>query len=272
MTTNQTIGFNDPFWMSAWLDTALRKEKDKYKKCPTIPDLEPGNEVAQAWGYVIAGYFLVEESFKALLYVREKKVPTKHSLTMLFNLFEPGDKAILREYYTDYRETGGWPKKFPFDTLNEFLVNLDGAPNKRGDDHMGSFDWRYFLIEEPRSAALPLVSVEFLHEIAYGCTRMVYRAHNGGFEPSRNTHSWRMYRKRAVKRQAWFTFRTDSDTGDNLPDRLEIVWGPDYKGRYDILLFKGEKAHNYFSTIPEPEKCLLPKMDMRPEFESFDVD
>ena len=31
---------------------------------------------------------------------------------------------------------------------------------------------------------MPMVSVEFLHEIAYGCTRMVECAHNGNFEPS----------------------------------------------------------------------------------------
>ena len=117
-----------------------------------MPDLVPGHEVAQAWGYVVAGYFLVEESFKALLYLRGKKVPTKHSLTMLFNLFEPDDKEILREYYTDYHETGGWPKKFPIEILDEFLVTSTATRNKRGDDHIGSFDWRYFLIEEQRSA------------------------------------------------------------------------------------------------------------------------
>ena len=272
MTTNQTIGFKDPLWMTAWLDTALCKEKDKYKKCPTKPDLVPGHEVAQAWGYVIAGYFLVEESFKALLYLRGKKVPTKHSLTMLFNLFESDDKEILREYYTDYRETGGWPKKFPIEILDEFLVNLDGDPNKRGDDHIGSFDWRYFLIEEQRSAIMPMVSVEFLHEIAYGCTRMVEHVHKGRFEPSRHTHSWRMRWKRDLKRWDWLTVRMNSDGWDNLPDRLEIVWGPDYKGRHDLLLFKGKGAQGYFSTIPEPEEFLLPIIDKRPEFESFDVD
>ena len=42
-------------------------------------------------------------------------------------------------------------------------VNLAGDPNKKGD-YIGSFDWRYFLIEEKRSAKMPTVSVEFLHE------------------------------------------------------------------------------------------------------------
>ena len=74
MATNQTITFKDPLWITAWLDTALKKEREKYKQCPVMPDFAPGHEVAQAWGYVVAGYFLVEESFKALLYLREKKV------------------------------------------------------------------------------------------------------------------------------------------------------------------------------------------------------
>ena len=226
MATNQTIDFKDALWITAWLDTALEKEKEKYEKCPVKSDLLPGHEAAQAWGYVVAGYFLVEESFKVLLYLRGKKVPPKHSLTMLFNLFEPGDKKILREYYADYRATiGGYGSKFPFGTLDEFLVNLDGDPNKKGDDHIGSFDWRYFLIEEKRSAKMPMVSVEFLHEIAYGCTRMVEYAHNGNFEPSKYTHSWRMRWKRGRKRSDWLRVRMNSDGWDELPDRLEILWG-----------------------------------------------
>ena len=64
MATNQTIDFKDPLWITAWLDTALEKEKEKYEKCPVKSDLLPGHEAAQAWGYVVAGYFLVEESFK----------------------------------------------------------------------------------------------------------------------------------------------------------------------------------------------------------------
>ena len=190
MAANQTIDFKDPLWITAWLDTALDKEKEKYQKVPVTPDFVPGHEVAQAWGYVVAGYFLVEESFKALLYLCEKRVPTKHSLTILFNLFEPDDREMLREYYSDYRATiGGAGGHFPFKTLDDFLTNLDGDPNAKGTDYIGSFDWRYFLIEEQRSKNMPVVSVEFLHEIAYGCIRMVEYAHNGNFEPSRHTRS-----------------------------------------------------------------------------------
>ena len=271
MATNQTIDFKDPLWITAWLHTALKKEQEKYKQCPVMPDFAPGHEMAQAWGYVVAGYFLVEESFKALLYLRGKQVPTKHSLTMLFDLFDPGDKKILREYYSDYRATiGGYGGKFPFGTLDEFIVNLDGDPNKKGDDHIGSFDWRYFLIEENRSAKMPMVSVGFLHEIAYGCTRMVEYAHNGNSEPSRYTHSWRMRRKRDRKCRDWLTVRMNSDGWDELPDRFEILWGPDYRERHDLILFKGKSAKTYFAELPEGFS--LPIVDKRQEIESFDVD
>ena len=46
VTANQTIDFKDPLWIVAWLDTALTKEKEKYRKCPVIPDMVPGHEVS----------------------------------------------------------------------------------------------------------------------------------------------------------------------------------------------------------------------------------
>ena len=128
MKPNQNIHFKDPLWIVAWLDTALKKEKEKYAKCPIISDMVPGHDVAQGWGYVVAGYFLVEESFKALLYVRgSKKVPTEHSLSILFDMMENNDKGVLREYYDEFRSaSGGTIGAFPFKTLDEFLLNLDG--------------------------------------------------------------------------------------------------------------------------------------------------
>ena len=68
-------------------------------------------------------YFLVEESFKALLYVRgNKKVPAKHSLSVLFDMLENTDKEVLREYYDDFRSTmGGTIGTFPFQTLGPFF-------------------------------------------------------------------------------------------------------------------------------------------------------
>ncbi len=270
MAVNQTIKFKKPLWITAWLDTTLKKEKEKYKKCPIVPDFAPGYEAAQGWGYVVIGYFLVEQSFKALLYLREKGVPRKHSLSDLFNLFDESDKVILREYYVDYRATiGGNIGEFPFISLDDFLLNLDGDKNDRGD-HIGSFDWRYFPIEEKRSKKIPLVSVDYLHEIVFGCTRIVEYASNGRFEPSRYTHSRRMRWKRQRKYTDWLTVRMNSDGWDDLSDRLEILWGPDYRGRHDLYIFKGEGYKCYFSEIPD--EFTFPVVDKRKEIEAFDAE
>ena len=270
MATNQAIDFKDLSWITTWLDTALKKEKEKYKKCPIMPDLVPGHEAAQGWGFVVAGYFLVEESSKALLYARGKKVPKEHSLSTLFNLFDPDDKTILREYYDDYQATiGGNVGAFPFRSLDDFLPNLDGDKNKHGD-HVGSFDWRYFLIEEKRSQKMPFVSVDYLHEIVFGCIQIIKYVNNGRFEPSQYTHSWRMRRERERKYRDWLFVRMNSDGWDELGDRLEILWGPDYRGRYDLYLFRGKGWKDYFSEIPDSFE--LPVVDKRKEIEGFDAE
>lgn len=183
----------DSRWMLKWLDTALDMEKRKYKSCPVKQDMMLGHEAAQAWGYVVAGYSLVEQSFKALLYVRgEDKVLRKHSLSTLFSMLNDEDKLVIREYFTDFREvlgnTGNW---FPFKSVDMFLDNLDGEENSRKSDHFGSFIWRYFLIEERDDLTMPKVSVEFLHEISFACARILeFLVHNNS-QPSRYTFSMR---------------------------------------------------------------------------------
>ena len=102
MKTDNTFTYKDPLWLMARLDTTLEKEKEKYRKCPVKPDLASGHEAAQGWGYVVAGYFLVKQSFKALLHIRgEKDVPKTHSLSYLFKKFDENDRKILRENYVD---------------------------------------------------------------------------------------------------------------------------------------------------------------------------
>ena len=252
------------------METALKKEKDKYAKCPVMPDLLPGHEAAQGWGFVVAGYFLVEESFKALIHVRKNKVPAKHSLSVLFKLLDDNDKETLRKYYDDYRASiGGNIGAFPFKSLDDFLVNLDGGQNRRGD-HIGSFDWRYFLIEEKRSQEMPVVSVDYLHEIVYGCIRIFEYVRTGRFEPSQYTHSWRMRWEREKIYRDWLLIRMNTDGWDDLGDRLEILWGPDYRGRYDFYLFQGKAIKNCFAQIPDDID--FSTVDKRDEIESFDVE
>lgn len=254
-----------------WLDTALETEREKYAKCPLIPDMVPDYDAAQGWGYVVAGYFLVEQAFKALLYVRGcKKVPTKHSLFILFDMMEDNDKAVLREYYDDFRSaSGGKIGGFRFKTLDDFLQNLDGDRNSKGD-YIGSFDWRYFLIEEKRSKVMPTVSIDYLHEIVFGCTSLVGHAYNGSSDPSRHTLSRRMLVQRRSKYHHWLAVRMNSEGWDNFGERLEILWGPDRRGRYDFLLFGDEGAKLYFSKIPDNPSA--PVEDKRSELENFDVE
>lgn len=270
MTTNNTIAYKDPLQITAWLETALKKEQDKYRKCPVNPDLVPGHETAQGWGYVIAGYSLLEQSFKALLHVQGKMAPSIHSLLPLFNLLDDNDREILREYFVDYRTNiGGNIGVFPFESLDDFLKNLDGDLNNRGN-HVGSFDWRYFLTEERQSQEMPVVSVDYLHEIVSGCIRIIEYVINGRYEPSQYTYSRRMRHKRQATYIQWLTVRMNSDGWDELGDRLEILWGPDPLGRYDLCLFQGDKAKFYFAD--NPEQFALPVVDKRKEVEKFDVE
>ena len=260
------IDFKDPLWIIAWLRTALDKEKEKYTRCPVVPDVVPGHDVAQGWGFVVAGYFLVEESFKALAHVRGKVATTKHSLTMLFDLFDVGDKDVLREYYADFRATiGGNLARFPFATLDEFLTNLDGDRNRRGDDYVGSFDWRYFLIENERSRQMPSVSVEYLHEVAYGSIQIIKHAYNGPFDPRQNTRSFRLRSSRERAALRWHDTRMNAnDDWRHLGDRVEKLWGPDYKGRFDYFVFRGDGGLDYcFGAIPD--HLGLPVIDVRGE-------
>ena len=173
MAANKPIDFKDPLYITIGLDTALEKEKEKYEKCPVKPDRAHEHVTAQGWGYVVVGYFLVEQAFKALLHVRGKTVPKIHSLSDLFHLIGQEDKDVLRECYADFKMTiGGNTGQFPFKALDDFLVNLDGDKDDRGN-HIGSFVWRYFLIEEKQSQAMPLVSVEYLHEIIFACIQLI---------------------------------------------------------------------------------------------------
>ena len=264
--SKQDIDFKDPLYMIAWLDGALKKEKEKYEKCPIAPDMVPGYEISQAWGYVVTGYFLAEQSFKALLHLRGKEVPKEHSLSTLFELFDDNDQSVLREFYADYKATiGGNRGAFPFESLDAFLENLDGGPNA---GKAGSMAWRYYLIEE--ASKVPHVSVDYFHEVVFGCIRIIQYARNERFEPSQYTRSWRMRRERKRKYNAWLTVRMNTVGWDKLDDRLEIFWGPDYRNRYDLWLFRGRGMNNYFTQIPDDLK--LPIVDKRTEIGAYDVE
>ena len=270
MAANRTAAFKDPLWSTAWLEAALKKEQEKYNSCPVMPDMVPGYVDAQAWGYVVLGYFLVEESFKALLNIRGKEVPATHSLSNLYKLLGRRDRKILREFYSDYRASiGGYRSRFRFKSLYGFLRNLDGGENERGH-HVGSFDWRYYLIEEIRSQKMPFVSVDYLHEIAFGCIQITRFARNGRFDPSKSTHSWRLRHDRMMKYMDWLTVRMNTDGWGDLGDRVEILWGPDHRGRYNLFRVEGDAMN--FPLSETPEELGLPVIDKRLEIDAFDAE
>ena len=215
----------------------------------------------QAWGYVLAAYFLLEESFKLLLHIRGKGVEPGHSLSKLFCQLCDDDETLLGEYYRDFSAVADseWDAKFPFADLYDFLVNLDG---KAGDDE-GSMHWRYFLIEK-RDDDMP-VDQHRIHA----------RDHPGDLEHRR------VCRKPDPGRGTlWRDVVHGGDTGNGFDkmshwvedrlnsarppkDGLEIAWGPDYRDRYDLLLFKDGTSRCFFGE--KPEKPGIPLVDVRDE-------
>ena len=275
MNNGSKIRFKDPDRILVWIDSALKHEKLKYEKAPVTRDLIPEYEMGQGWGFVVAAYSLLEQSMKALIHLRgNRDVPIKHSLTILFDLFETKDKEALREFYSDYRATANGMDAFAFATLDEFIENLDGDPNRRGDDRIGSFDWRYSPIEEARSQTMPTVSIDFLHEIIRGCYWMASAVHHDrDFDPLRFTNSWLMQNERILDTyRNWHTYQLNKPDSDwmKLGDRIEILWGPDYLGRYDWELFGKEGMQLCFAKLPEDSS--LQVIDRREEIQDFDAE
>ena len=117
---------------------------------------------------------------------------------------------------------------------------------------------------------MPTVSIEFMHEVIFGTLRIAEYAANGNSKPSQHVYSLRKRRVRKGKFNHWLTVRMNSEGWEELGDRLEILWGPDYKNRYDMLLFKGGGREDYFCEMPEDFD--LPIIDKRAEVEKFDVE
>ena len=265
----EKIAYKEPLFVWAWLKTALKKEWQKLAATPVTPDMVPGHEVAQAWGYVVAGYFLVEQGLKAVLFVHGLNPPKTHALSVLFAELPAEDQDTLRAYYDDFRGTFPGMRAFPLATLDDYLANLDGERNGRGQ-YAGSFDWRYFLTEEASGASMPLVSIHVMHEVVYGCVQLVRSVDRGEEKAGKATYSWRLRWKRSRLQQDWLTVRMNSQGWGQEGDRLEILWGPGYGDRYDYLVFEGERTRSFFAPLPTPAEIDLPIVDKRRELESFD--
>lgn len=263
------IAHKKPRYVWVWLNTALEKERQKYATTPVMPDMVPGHEMAQAWGYVVAGYFLIEQGLKAALYLRGIEPPKTHELSVLLAGLPAEDQDILRAYYDDFRHTFPGMSSFPLALLDEFLANLDGERNSRGH-RVGSFDWRYFLTEEESGTAMPKVSISVMHEVAYACVQLIESIQRGDDKACNAMYSWRLRWKRSELQRDWLTVRMNSPEWGQEGDRIEILWGPDYSGRHDYLVFENDRVRSFFAPLPDMDETSLSIIDKRGELESFD--
>ena len=265
----EKIAYKEPLYVWYWLNTALKKEWEKYGTTPVTPDMVPDHELAQAWGYVVAGYFLIEQGFKAVLHLRGVQPPRTHALSVLFAELLAEDQEVLRVYYDDFRHTFPGMNSFPLATLDEYLANLDGAKNSRGQ-YLGSFDWRYLPTEKGSSSSIPLVSINVMHEIVFGCVQLVRSIDKGDEKADKATYSWRLRWRRLRLQQDWLTVRMNSPEWGQEGDRLEILSGPAYGDRYDYLVFESNRIRSFFALLPDAEDTRLPIRDKRGELASFD--
>ncbi len=115
---------------------------------------------------------------------------------------------------------------------------------------------------------MPTVSAEYMHEIVFGCIKMLEVHECGGkIDPTRFTRSWRLHEQCAQKHVDWQDKRMNSDGHADLGDRLEILWGPDHLGRHDLHLFQIKRMKRRFSELPSG--LTVPVIDKRKEAESF---
>lgn len=109
-----------------------------------------------------------------------------------------------------------------------------------------------------------------MHETAYGTVRLLESIHKGNNEARRYTYSWRLYRKRAQHSRDWLTVQMNSQRWSQGHDRLEILWGPDYSGRYDYFVVEGDHVRSCFAPLPNADELEFPIVDKRAELEAFD--
>ena len=125
-------------------------------------------------------------------------------------------------------------------------------------------------MEDRQGERLPLVSAELLYEIIDGVARIIEDAVYGKSRALEGTYGWRRHFERKEKYRDWIMVRAQSDGWKKSEDRLEILWGPDYQGRHDFIVFRGGRIGINFSVIPDGHG--LPVRDKRVEIDAFDVE
>ncbi len=270
MTDN--VKHKDRPWALVGLEVALEMEWQKFSVSPIRPDLVPEYTHAQAWGYVVAAYSLLEQGFKEILHSRERTFRKTHELTNLFDGLPANDQDVLRAHHCDFWHAFPGLRWFrPPPPLDDFLENLDGRGVGRGKC-LGSVDWRYALTQEAAGASLPSVSINAMHEIMYGCVELLRSIQEGTGKASRADYSWRLHEYRWGFHREWLDSRLNSSGRDQEGDRLEILWGPDYRERYDYVVVKGSRGTIFFRRLPNTEESDVPVVDKRRELEVCEIE
>ena len=79
-----------------------------------------------------------------------------------------------------------------------------------------------------------------------------------------------MAREREQIYRDWFTVRMNSKGWYDLGERVEILWGPDYRDRYDVYVFRDNRIERRFAKLPGDFG--LPVVDQRREIKVFDAE
>ncbi|WP_428274206.1 hypothetical protein [Candidatus Palauibacter sp.] len=244
--------FQRPEDALSWLERALEMERLKYAAVPVEGDLVPRFVSASAWGYVTAAYTLIEQALKTLIDQTigfdSTKLPARlretHSLKTLFDHLDTDDRRVLEDLYRDYWLTeGAGSMGFSLDEMGAFLGHLDQGH--------GSISWRYSLTEE--IAAIPQlgpVYVEHMWETVR-CVLGVIRHHALGYPPvAHSIVKWQERRRQYVR---WLNLRLRSGELSQT-DRIELLRGPDSRGRSDFCVFRGKSVFPKFGDVDAAAK------------------
>ena len=118
---------------------------------------------------------------------------------------------------------------------------------------------------------MPTASIDFMHEVVEGCVWLIGSIHRGDNNAEGGTYSRRLRRRRSRRQNSWLALRRSSPGWWKEGDRIELLWGPDYAGRCDYLVVRGERGRPFFGLLPDAENIGLDIIDKRSELDSFDA-
>ena len=169
------------------LERALKVEKAKWAGCPLHPNSPTMFVGIHEWGWIVAGYHLIEIALTGIAIARTGKRKRTHKLVTLYNEIPNEDQNILSGFYDDYRATAESIRGRGSERLEEFLENLDGPCGGNG-----SVAWRFLVMEKRERQEVPIVNIDLMHEVTYGCIQLMQLGTDGREEALQQIFSERM--------------------------------------------------------------------------------